>query len=590
MDNEKIENVLNLALEATPQEREKSLDLNVGYNPADNRWDLIVRYTGDILFLQQYDDIDVVILANNYAIITVPQNMVDRIAEYNEIIYIEKPKRLLFSILNGRRVSCISQVQNEYTSQLSLFGAGTIIAVIDSGIDYSNKVFRKADGTTRILELWDQTIEGNPPEGYRLGTVYTAEQINEALRAGSEMERYSIVPSRDLSGHGTHVTGIAAGNFAEDLTRNVGIATQSDLIIVKLGNPLPNSFPKTSELMQGIDYVIKRSVFYNRPIAINLSFGTSYGSHDGTSLLETFIDSVSNTGKSVIAVGTGNEGTGIGHSRVYLSKSAGTLVQNPVNVELEVSQYETSLNVQIWKSYADEIDISIVSPSGEVIGPLVPYSRTVRYVVGNGRTILLTYYGSPNPYSAFQEIYIEFIPGNSYINNGVWTIRLVPRRIVVGQVDMWLPGAAKLSGRTGFIQPSPETTLTIPSTAESVISVAAYDPESLSIASFSGRGYTRYTNLVKPDIAAPGVRIQSAAVGGGYDTQSGTSMATPFVTGSAALLMEWGIVMGNDPYLYGEKVKAYLIKGAIPIAVTDEYPNPRLGFGALCLANSLQIV
>ena len=591
MDNEKIENMLNLALEATPLEREKSLELNVGFNPLDDRWDIIVRYVDDISFLYELDNVDVVTLANNYAIITLPQELINVIADYDRIIFIEKPKRLLFSLLDARQASCIGQVQQPMRGEsLALFGRGVIVAIIDSGIDYNNKVFKNADGTSRILELWDQTVPGNPPEGYRIGTVYTREQINEAIRQPTEQERYSIVPSRDLSGHGTHVAGIAAGNFSEDLNRNLGIATQSDLIVVKLGNPNPYSFPRTSELMQAVDYVVKRGAFYRRPIAINLSFGNSYGSHDGTTLLETFLDSVSNIGRNAIIVGTGNEGAGHGHSRVYLNREAGSAQQPPTDVEFEVSEFETALNLQIWKSYTDEFNIEIISPSGNTVGPLVPFSRAVRYRVENNSTLLLTYYGMPNPYILYQEIFIDFIPIGSYIKSGIWKIRLTPRKIVVGQVDMWLPGSATLNSNTAFLQPSTETTLTIPSTSYNVISVGAYDSSTFTYANFSGRGYTRFNEFIKPDLVAPGVNITSAAVGGGYDVRTGTSMATPFVTGSAALLMEWGIIERNDPYLYGEKLKAYLIQGARRFPAIRDYPNEQLGYGALCLVNSLRII
>ena len=175
----------------------------------------------------------------------------------------------------------------------------------------------------------------------------------------------------------------------------------------------------------------------------------------------------------------------------------------------------------------------------------------------------------------------------SYIDAGIWKILLVPERIVQGNYDLWLPGQAVLNQGTGFLTPIEETTLTIPSTAEKSISVGAYDARFNQLAEFSGRGYTRQTNQIKPDLAAPGVNIRSAAPGGGYAVRSGTSMATPFVAGSAALLMQWGIVEGNDPYLYGEKVKAYLIRGARHLPILPEYPNPQLGWGVLCLRDSL---
>ena len=109
----------------------------------------------------------------------------------------------------------------------------------------------------------------------------------------------------------------------------------------------------------------------------------------------------------------------------------------------------------------------------------------------------------------------------------------------------------------------------------------------MTYADFSGRGTERGENFRKPDLAAPGVDIMTTVPGGGYAPATGTSFATPFVTGAAALLMEWGITDGNDPFLYGEKVKAYLQKGARSLPAFSEYPNPQIGWGTLCVRESL---
>lgn len=574
MNDQKIENMLNLALDATPEERERSLDLNVGYDPVEQTWEIIVRYNGDISYLAS-DQITVVQLSNEYAILTVPESMIDSLANLDQIEYIEKPKRLFFAVNEGRMASCVTAVQ---TAGMNLFGEGVIVAVIDSGIDYAHPDFRNDDGSTRILDLWDQTIAGDPPEGYLLGTHYTSDLINQALEQPNMAARLELVPSTDLSGHGTHVAGIAAGNGRASNGRYAGVAPRSDLIVVKLGTPRPDSFPRTTELMQAIDFVLQKALEYNRPVAINLSFGNNYGSHDGSSLLETYIDDVSNIWKNNIVVGTGNEGSQGIHT-------SGTLRNNfSESIQFAVSNNEQALNLQIWKSYADEFYISIRSPSGRIAGPLQPFLGTQRFTLDN--TEILVFFGEPSPYSMAQEIYIEFIPTNTYIESGIWEIILDPNRIVIGNYDIWMPGAGILNEQTRFLRPTEVTTLTIPSTASKVISVGAYDHITGSFAPFSGRGYTRETNQVKPDIAAPGVNIMSTSPGGGYSMRTGTSMATPFVTGGAALLMEYGVVNGNDPYLFGEKLKAYLIRGARPLPVERIYPNNRLGYGALCVRDS----
>lgn len=575
MDSGKIENQLNLALDVPEATRESTADLQVGYEPETNTWELIVKYSQSLDRVREQLDISAVELANNYAIITIPENLIDQLAEFEEIEFIEKPKRLFYEVSEGRAASCINPLQ---TATFNLFGEGVLVAIIDSGIDYSHPDFRNEDGTTRIALLWDQTIPGNPPEGYGVGTVYTREQINEAINTPMP-ERLDIVPSVDLTGHGTHVAGIAAGNGRASNGRNRGVASRSEIIAVKLGTSVGDSFPRTTQLMEGINFAINYALQVGMPLVINISFGNNYGAHNGLSLLESYINEAANLWKTNIVIGTGNEGTAGNHAQGILTMGRNTIV------ELAVSEFEFSLNLQIWKNYFDHFDITITAPNGTRVGPIPRILGTQQFRIA--QTELLLYYGDPTPYNPQQEIYLEFIPIGNYINSGIWRFELVPRQIVVGDFDMWLPSGGVKNPDTRFLQPSEFTTLTIPSTAFRAISVGAYNAFTDSLAPFSGRGYTRNLDI-KPDLVAPGVDINSCAPGGGYTVRSGTSMATPFVTGAAALLMEWGIVRGNDPYLYGEKLKAYLVDGTRPLRIESAYPNRTLGYGALCLENTFQ--
>lgn len=567
MQNQKLENLLNLALSATREERERSETLNVGYNPIMRTWELIVKYSGSLSALTE-QGIGVEEMTNEYAILTVPESEISYVSSLPQIEYVEKPKRLFFAINQAKAASCVNLVQ-QGTNRLT--GRGVLVAIIDSGIDYYHDDFRNEDGTTRILMLWDQT----------LGRIYTREELNAALKTGSRAAAGELVPSVDVSGHGTAVAGIAAGNGRENRGQYRGVAFESELLVVKLGVPMSDGFPRTTELMRAVNFVVKEAVRRGMPVAVNLSFGNTYGSHDGTSLLETFLNDISNFGKSVFVVGTGNEGAGDGHSSGRLTMG------KPQEVELTVGAYQTSFSVQLWKSYTDIFDISLITPTGEVIGPIS--SRLGPQTISFLNFRILLYYGKPAPYSVAQEVYMDFIPMDDYIEEGLWKIRLTPRQIVEGNYNFWLPSSGALSRSTRFLRPSPLTTLTIPSTAFGVISVGAYDDAYQAYADFSGRGFTRETNQVKPDLAAPGVGVTTSRAGGGYESVTGTSFATPFVTGSAALLMQWGVVDARDLFLYGEKVKAYLRRGARHLPGYAEWPNPELGYGTLCVSDSIPV-
>jgi len=606
--NQKIENVLALALQTPEPVREKSLNLNVGFTEETRTWELIVKYNGDLREAVSGLAVMAEELIAGYGLLTVPEDLVEAVSRLPQIEYVEKPKRLFFSMADGKEVSCVLPVTKR---QPFLSGKGILLAVIDSGIDYTNRNFRNADGSTRILALWDQTVSPDaekeffPPEGFQTGTEFTREQINAALREADPLRQYELVPSRDSSGHGTAVAGIAAGTavnvtsgaagFADDGTGGAagfadnsyeGVAPESELLIVKLGTPRENSFPRTTEMMRAVTYVVRKAQRLNRPVAINLSFGNTYGAHDGSSLLERFLDNAAEIGRTVICVGSGNEGASAGHreGRVNLGETAAT--------ELSVGAYETAFSVQLWKTYTDVFRITLRSPGGQEFAFSTEKGGEITWEAEQTR--ILIYVGEPSPYAVEQEIYFDFIPENLYISPGIWSF-FTGTQEKESSFYFYLPSQAARNQNTRFFEPNPNLTLTIPSTASKVITVGAYDSTYDAYADFSGRGY-RYAErdigllaagAAKPDLAAPGVNITAPDIYGGYQSFTGTSFATPFVTGAAALLMEWGIVHGNDAFLYGEKVKAYLRRGARKIRGEEFYPNDRVGYGALCVADSI---
>ena len=561
MADQKLENLLNISLQATKEEREKSEELGIGYDPEQNTWELIVRYTGSLDGLRtRYPQIRIRELLNQYAVLIVPETLVDAVSQETVIEYVEKPKQLYFELQAGKAASCINAVQQGMNNPFGLFGKGTIVAVIDTGIRAESMEFRNADGSTRILNIWDQTT----------GTEYDRSQIDEALQ--NETKDTAGIPGADVLGHGTQVAAIACGSS--------GVAAQADILVVKLGLAAKNGFPRTTQLMEALDYVVRKAIDYGKPLAVNISFGNNYGDHTGSSLLENFINDVADSWKCSICIGSGNEGLGAIHT-------GGTLTEDmEETVELAVSSYETGLSIQIWKDYWDDIAVEIIAPSGRNLGRIQENSRVSRIRYEDME--LLTYFGEPSPFRIRQEIYIDMIPQTVYIQSGLWKLRLIPRSIRNGRYDMWLPAQGALNFGTGFTSPDSASTFTIPSAAAKAVTVGAYDAGTGSAAPFSGQGYIVEIGgslMVKPELAAPGVNVLVPSVSG-MARVSGTSYATPFVTGSAALLMEWGIVRGNDAFLYGEKLKAYLIKGAEPLAGAA-VPDTQTGWGRLCLKNSL---
>ncbi len=582
MNSQKQDNVLSLAMDVTKEERIQSGILSVGIDEDNDRWEVIVKYHGNLEQIAN-DEVWVETLIAGYAIVTLPAFLLPALAALDEVEYIEKPKSLVYGLYEAKLNSCITPVQMPIGE---LSGKGVLLAVIDSGIDYYLEDFREGNDS-RILYLWDQAEMPDPdsgrypPAGFRNGVEYTKAQINQALVAGSRQKAYELVPHQDVTGHGTGVAAIAASSNQEVLL--TGVAPQADLLIVKM-QPTPESdFPATTELLRGVTYAVRKSLELNKPLVINLSFGNTYGAHDGSSLVERFLDAASEIGRTCICVGAGNEGSSGGHISFN--------VKEKKEVEFAIAEREATTNLQFWKSYEDEISLVLAAPDGQQYSVELNVTPTRQEFVFAGTKVLI-YAGVPKPSSTKQEIFFVFLPLQEYVDAGIWRLRIEEKRVVDGQVQLYLPPALQRNTGTRFFLQTPQLTMTIPACASRVVSVGAYDDGNQTYADFSGRGREEGFSLLateggKPDLAAPGVGILAARVGGGSDSYTGTSFATPMVSGSAALLMEWGIVQGKDPYLYGEKVKAYLRKGTKSIRGEITYPNDKVGWGALCVENSI---
>lgn len=508
--------------------------------------ELIVRYNGDIENIISQLGGTVEILSADFAIVTIEQKNIEKLSDFTEIEYIEIPKKLYFMAEQGKRASCIT-INNQNIDGLT--GEGVIVGIIDSGIDYRNREFKNTDGTTRIDSIYE--VRGN---------IYSRDEINS-----------NEINHIDYYGHGTQVASIAVGNR--------GIAYGADIIAVKIGQN--EFFASATDIMRGINYIVNRAIELGKPVVINISYGTNDGSHDGRSLFEEYINEISSSYKVSIVVASGNEGNRGHHFRGQLKNN------ETMDMEFNVSADIKSMYLSIWSSFADEFEIEIFSPLGDRGGPMRKYNESYTYRLGNSVTNVL--FRDSTPYNSDNEIYIRLEGGEKFVDSGLWRVRFYGQNILNGQIDGWLPVNEAVGGDTAFLIPNIDTTLTLPAAAERVITVGAYDSVNVSEVGFSGRGYTRKTEYIKPEIVAPGVNIGVSTVGGSITSFTGTSAAAPFVTGSSALLMEWGIVKKNDIFLYGERLKAYLCKGAKREA-QREYPNREWGYGRLCLAQTLELL
>ncbi|WP_165445365.1 S8 family serine peptidase [Bacilliculturomica massiliensis] len=509
----------------------------------------IVKYHGDIRFMS----VQIEILSSSYAIAELSAGEAEELLSFREIEYLEPAKKLLLSEDRGMDVSCITPVHQENGYHLT--GAGVAVGIIDSGIDLSHPEFRNPDGSTRILSLWDMTADGTPPPGFYKGAEFQGSDID----AGA-------AESRDSVGHGTAVAGVAVGRS--------GAAPQASIVAVKLGD----ADSRTTDMMRGIKYVIHRAQQLGMPCVINLSYGSNNGSHRGQSLFETFIDEMSRCWKTVIVCAAGNEGFG-GHHFSGRLTSGGT-----VNAEFTVAYHRNDLYLTLWKNFADITAYELFLPGGQSTGRIIPANR--RAEISLGGVNITVEYDEPSHYTTAQEIYITLEEAGGHME-GLWTLSCYGDQVVDGRFDIWLPTIEEVTERTSFLLPCIDMTMTLPASAVTPISVGGYRPDTDAVCPFSGRGGSVFESGVPQlDLTAPAENIYSARSGGGYDVFTGTSMAAPFVTGAAALLMEWGVVRGNDPFLYGQRIKAFLCKNAGRNSYLA-YPNPLWGYGKLNLCAAL---
>lgn len=546
--------------------------------------DIIVEYRGDKRFLEGYQDAVVHIMNEEYAILYVPAAQLGM--RTLNFLYAEIP--IVYGLTQDVNLDASGVSQIRRVPALNLFGDGVIIAIVDTGIDYRNPVFMNDEGSSRILTIWDQTIEtGNSPMNTEFGTEYTNEEINLALQSEDPL---SIVPSMDVNGHGTMMAAIAAGK-SQPQENFYGVAPNADFIIVKLREAkqairnfflIPDNVVcyQENHLMWGIQYCYYKARELRRPVIICIGSGTSFDSHDNRSPLCTMSDVIANTPNVVMVYPVGNEGN---RGRHYFGVIDPTTRSN--TVEFNVGENETGFTMAFWGNSPGLFSIDIRSPSGEYI-PRIPPSITVNRVVTFifEPTTIYVNYQTIESQSGDQLILLRF----SNVSSGIWTINVYEQSQLATSFHIWMPMGDFISLDTYFIQPSINTTVLSPATSIVPISLTAYNAANNNLYVNAGRGYTR-SNVVKPELAAPGVNYIAPSLDGSFQMFTGTSVATAHGVGIAALVMEWSAVKMNRPGIDTVEVKNFLILGA-KRRENLTYPNRDWGYGIIDLLHSFNIL
>ncbi|MCF2685869.1 S8 family peptidase [Clostridium perfringens] len=548
----------------------------------------VVAYDGNIK--KEIDDINdasIFFIDDNFAILSIKlQNYMETIRSIKSIIYIE---------LNGIYTLSESPVEDSKAPifhrnpSLNLRGSGVVVAIVDTGIDYLNNEFMREDETTRILRIWDQTIDsGKTPDGFISGSEYTEEDINKAIQAQKQGQNpYDIVPSKDDYGHGTKMAGIVG---ARGINREiVGVAPDCEFIIIKLQEASKEYIDfyyakgdkakyRNKDIIMALKYLYELSFTLNKPMIIYLPLGSNLGDHAGASILERYVDTkISGRNSLFVVTSTGNQGNTDTHTSGEIKSNGDSQI-----IELNCGKEQKGLVLQIYAQRPSKIKLGILSPSGERFENTNP--RKTKHILINdapiwkfiyeGTTVQVTY-DSPDEFTGDDKFVIKM----EGITEGVWRFILTSNNIVDGKYYAWILQRELLAEDTRFLNPSPYTTLTIPGTAKTIINTSYYNQNNGAIVSESGRGYTM-KDYIQPIITAGGINAITTKPGGGTITMSGASVAGAILAGCCALIIQWAVVDGNDPQMYATKLQAYIIRGARK-REGDTYPNRQWGYGIL---------
>ncbi len=494
----------------------------------------------------------------------------------------------LFGLMDTSAAEATGALRLQKRAGFGLTGRGVIVGFIDSGIDYTNPVFTDEFGRSRILSIWDQTIQsGTTPQGIAYGSEYTMQDINEALQAANPLE---LVPSVDTEGHGTFLAGIACGS--EDVENDfVGTANESLIAMVKLKpakqylkdffliENQENSVYQENDIMMAVSYLVSLAKREGRPLVLVIALGSGNGERTGGSVLSQMLDYYGEKIGNCVVVCSGNEGNERLH---YEGNLTGKSYDD---IELRVGENTRGFSLEIWGNIPDILSVEFIAPSGEFL-PRIParlgISTLVRLLLEE--TTIEVHYSLVEGRTGMELIFLRFTAPTL----GVWTIRVYGSNVLQGQYNVWLPIRQFINENTYFLKPEPDITIVTPAASDAVITVAAYNHTNNALYTESGRGFTRI-GAVKPDVAGPGVEVFGPGLRGNYVRKSGTSVSAALVAGNCAQLMQWGIVQGNIPQMKTNYIKNFLILGAGRDR-NITYPSKAWGYGKVNLYETFRIL
>lgn len=546
--------------------------------------DYIVEYNGDRQVLEEiYSNACLFFIDNRYAILYSKKRS-DYMESFGNLAYNIFPKLLapmdeavgeaayntpsILSMINGENLD------NE--SVLGLDGKDIVIGIVDTGIDILNEEFLNEYGRTRIKYAWDQSVNSSSGDSYAgefpFGTYYTEEQLNRFVEEGN-----SVLRGED--NHGNYLASIAAG-------RNNGIAENSDLVVVKLKKAKENlkelygvrqgEAYSEADIMLAIAYILQCSYRLRKTVSILIGFGTNSGSHTGSAALEAYINNIGILRGVCVSVAGGNEGSAGHHTDGDIEENEQAVI------EINVPE-KTAFTLEIWGKAPGVYAIGMDIAGGEIIDRIPPRfdrSQIIKPIFGGG-TIYVDYFLVEGQ-SGDELILVRFFD----TPRGLYRITLTATGTVEKQYRAWLPVSSFVPEGLVFTNPVTWGTVTVPGTAVTPIVSGAYNYSDGSIYVNGSRGYTA-NSVVKPDLAAPGVNITGAGPYGTKVTGSGSSISAACAVGAAALMQQWSRDRGLSPYINGNQIRQYLIRGA-DRENSRRYPDRYYGFGILNLRKTFE--